>query len=107
MSLGKFINKKFKNKEIEILIQSDSEWVSYSEADIINKMVLHVIVIDYDKECDVLTLKSLDEETTFYLDATHALMCWESGNNIMNSTKSLINTGTKLYKKYKKSRDIM
>lgn len=101
--IGKFIVSKFKNKEIEIFTSNENEFVHYSDADALAWTLIKAIVVDYDEESGVITLKSIMNRKIFYIDESKIEMFWEPGFNISectSNTKRALQGG-------KKNRDIM
>jgi hypothetical protein len=105
MSIGLFLEKNFKNQEVELLVDHDIEWVLYAEAHKINGMVVHCVFVSYDAECNILTLSSLDDHQLFYICEDFVQMFWRPGFKCTESLKALW-SGQKLYKPGK-GRDIM
>lgn len=102
--IGKFLEKKFLNKEVEFYTGFDSEWIDYSDTNTINGAIICGVFREYDEECGVITLSSVHDGTLFYVAEDTIEMIWEPGLKIVKTIKTMINTGQKLYNK---QRDIM
>jgi hypothetical protein len=103
--IGKFLNKKFLNKEVELYIGNESEWINYSDSSTINISIVCGIVKEYDAECGILTMASVFDGSLFYICEDTIQMVWEPGFKASKTIKSMLNTGSKLYQN--KYRDIM
>jgi hypothetical protein len=101
--VGKFLEKHFKNKEVEISIGEELEWISYSDSETFNRTLIQATFIEYDEECEILVMRNT-KNTTFYIAEDIVQMFWAPGFKILESIKTTINTGKKLIKK---DRDIM
>jgi hypothetical protein len=103
MGLGSFFEKNFKNKEVEILVNHDLEWVQYAEAQSISNMIIRATFISYDNDSGVLVFNTGTQE--FYVSEQYIQMFWTPGFKLLENVRSMRNTGQKLYNK--KDRDIM
>lgn len=98
MAIGKFLEKRFKNKEVELLVDHDAEWIQYSQASVVNGMVLHAIFVGYDVDCEIITMKCIHNDDYFYISESFIQMFWEPGVKISEVAKTVLNTGKKLFK---------
>ena len=55
--LGKFFEKQFKNKEVELYVGVEREWITYSDSSAINSNLLCVIFLEYDENGKVVKKK--------------------------------------------------
>ena len=101
---GKFIQKHFKNKKIEIYTGDESSWLSYFDHDMMNHSLIIGTVKDFDEDSGIITLLS-ETNKIFYMSEDNIVMFWEAekGFNLRDTTSTVIKTG----KKPTKNKDIM
>jgi hypothetical protein len=102
---GLFLLENFKNIPIEIQVKQDYEWLNYSDSSLMNKVVISAVLIDYDEDSGVITLRSPASNKIFYLPEDHIEMFWEAGFNVLECINTSLNGGNRMKKK--KNRDIM
>ncbi|MFA5023480.1 MAG: hypothetical protein WC523_00785 [Patescibacteria group bacterium] len=94
---GIFIEKHFKNKEIEFHCRDESEYIYYSDSMVLNRNIIKGIVLEYDKESGVLTLDNKGK--IFYVNEESIELFWEPGLNINDIMRPALNTGNKIFNK--------
>ena len=104
MSIGKFLEKNFKNQEVELFVDHDVEWISYAETTKINGMIVHGVFIAFDEETGIITLEAIHDKQTFYISEGFIQMFWKPGFRCTESVK-VFWSGQKLNKSGK-GRDI-
>jgi len=87
---GLFIIKKFRGKEIEIWTSHEGEVIKYNDTDTYSWCVITGIVIEYDKETDILTLATKNGDL-LYLNSDNIESFWQPGINIRDFTKNTMN----------------
>jgi len=95
MGLGKFLEKNFKGKQVELMVNRDFEWLQYAEYTVINSLVIFGTFVSYDEESEVITMLSRDKQE-FYLDEKFILSIWQPGFNILRNCKDMINSNNRL-----------
>lgn len=103
--VGRFIESKFKNKIIEFTFGMTAEWIEYSDHTAINDTVMSGIVCGYDEESGVVTFRSTDTKSEFYISEELIGLFWQHGRfDLLEHASNVLNTG----RKYSKNdRDIM
>lgn len=105
VGIGKFIIKKFKNKDIEIFTGMESEYIELEQFSTFNRFILCATVRDYDEETGILTLESPDGYI-FYLNEFKVELFWDAKSDfeLLKALRSMIRTGKTFNKK---DRDFM
>lgn len=103
--IGKFLIKKFKNKEIEIFTGLEAEYIELEQFSTFNRFILRGTLTDYDEETGVITLKSPNGHI-FFLNEFKVELFWEAGTGfeLLEALRSMIRTGKRFDKK---DRDFM
>jgi len=103
--IGKFLEKRFKNKEVHLYSGMDREWITYADSSMINGTVVTGIFSEYDEECGVLIMKTLNQSGELYISEDSIEMFWAPGFKILENTITIMNTGQRVFNG--KNRDIM
>lgn len=105
-NIGKFFEKRFKNKEVEFYTGLDREWITYADSSTINGTLISAIYKEYDEDSGVMTFLTVDGKHEIYIAETAIEMFWEPGVSLMEYSKTIMNTGQGAFNQ-KKKRDIM
>lgn len=98
--MGKFLIDNFKDKEIEYWMLTDNETVHYADNDLASWNIMSGIVLDYDETSCVLTMRSSQNHSLYYIHDFHIAIFWEPGVRPQDIIKSPLNDK-------KKNRDIL
>ncbi len=104
--IGKFLEKRFKNKQIEFYTGIDREWINYADSTTINGTLITAIYKEYDEESGVLIFTTLDGDHEIYVSEDAIEIFWRPGFHLMEHSRTVMNTGQRVYNA-KKDRDIM
>ena len=99
--IGRFIIKHFKDKEIEMFTNNESETINYADSNNFSWTIIVGKVVDYDDESGTIILEGPDHKR-FYVNEYSVLLFWEPGFDIRNCAKATRNMTNK-----KIDRDIM
>jgi len=105
---GKFIAKNLMNKELELFVDIDSEWLSYADGSVQSYTLIVATATAYDEESGVLTMVNSFNQK-FYLCEEFIRSFWESksGFKFDESTTSTLRHGKGLLKSRNSKKDIM
>ena len=103
--IGKFFEKRFKNKEVEFYTGLDREWINYADSNTINGTLVTAVFEEYDEESGVLIFTTLDGKHEIFVSEDAIEMFWEPGFSMMEHSKTIMNTGQRAFNR--KKRDIM
>lgn len=103
---GKFISANLMNKELEMFISLDNEWLSYADGDVQSYTMIVATPVAYHEESGVLTFQN-DLGHTFYMGEDFIQAFWETSSefNLRENVTSTIRSGRPYTKK--KNRDIL
>lgn len=102
---GRFIFNNFRDMQVVLYTGDQQDWMKYQDNDAMAYVLVVGIVVDYDDDCGILTLKSKDNEI-FYIVEDAISMFWDAKSkfNLMANTTSTIGYGKRWLNKNK---DIM
>ena len=98
--IGKFFEKKFKNKEVEVFTSNENEYIHYADTDMFSWTIITGIFIEYDEESGVLVFET-NNKKRFYLNEFKIELFWEPGFDYRSVITTSINGPSK------KKRDFM
>ena len=103
--MGKFLSKRFLNKQVEFYMGDTAEWLQYAENNSMSYAIIVGVLEAYDEEDGVITLK-VHTGHSIYIDEESISSAWEAnkGFNMLKVTKSTIRSGKDFTKQ---NRDIM
>jgi hypothetical protein len=103
--LGKFFEKRFKGKEVELYTGIDREWITYADSTTINGTLMRVIFKEYDEDSGVLIFTTSDGEHEIYVSEDAIEMFWPPGFHLIEHSRTVMNTGQRIFNR--KNRDFM
>jgi len=83
----------------------DREWITYADSNTINGTLVRAIFTEYDEDSGVLTFKTLDGKHEIFVSEAAIEMFWEPGFSLMEHSRTVMNTGQRVFNQ--KKRDIM
>lgn len=100
-NVGKFFEKHFKNKEVEIFTSNENEYVHYADTDMFSWTIVKGVFVEYDEDSGILVLEASGSKKRFYLNEWKIELFWEPGFDYREIIGKTITGPTK------KARDIM